>query len=38
LLDNPARVRGFRNPLKDLIIDYDRQAEDLRRTLLNVAK
>ena len=38
LLDNPARVRGFCNPLKDLIIDYDRQAEDLRGTLLNVAK
>jgi glycosyltransferase involved in cell wall biosynthesis len=37
LLDNPARVRGFRNPLKESIIGFDEQAAALRQTLMRVA-
>jgi glycosyltransferase involved in cell wall biosynthesis len=37
LLDDPARVRGFRNPLKDSIIGFDAQADALRLTLTRIA-
>jgi glycosyltransferase involved in cell wall biosynthesis len=33
LLDNPGKVRGFRNPLSSQIIDYDEQARALHATL-----
>jgi glycosyltransferase involved in cell wall biosynthesis len=37
LLDNPSRVRGFRNPHKNAIIDYRQQADWLRSRLARVA-
>jgi glycosyltransferase involved in cell wall biosynthesis len=37
LLDNPSRVRGFRNPLKKRIVSYDEQAGSLQQTLMRVA-
>jgi glycosyltransferase involved in cell wall biosynthesis len=38
LLENPGRVRGFVNPLKSQIIDYDTQAVALREVLEDVAR
>jgi glycosyltransferase involved in cell wall biosynthesis len=38
LLDDPARVRGFRNPLKNSIISFDAQAAALQATLTHVAQ
>jgi glycosyltransferase involved in cell wall biosynthesis len=37
LLENPARLRGFQNPLKSAIIDHNEQAAALQRTLREVA-
>jgi glycosyltransferase involved in cell wall biosynthesis len=36
LLENPGRVRGFRNPRKNEIIGYDDQARALHRTLARI--
>ena len=36
LLENPGRVRGFRNPLRSEIIGYDEQARALHRTLTRI--
>jgi glycosyltransferase involved in cell wall biosynthesis len=38
LLENPSRVRGFANPLKGAIIDYDTQAAALRVTIEQVIR